>query len=189
MIAIYLILVTRVVVFALFCVATVVAGTYWAVKHGHLSPFGVWPRAMRKLGQPLLRPIEQRLHRSGGNPVNAPYALFWVSLLGGLALLALVQWGIGVFYDVMTSASLGPMGVLRFLVNAVFSILMLALLVRVIASWFGISPYSKWMRVVYGLTDWLIEPLRKVIPPIGMIDVTPIVAYFMLYLARMLLLG
>jgi len=189
MISLYLILATRVVVFTLFCVASVVALTQWAVKHGHLSPFGAWPRGVRRLAQPMLRPIEQRLHRSGGNPVNAPYALFWVALLGGLALLALVQWGIGFFYDVMASASMGPMGILRFLANLVFSVLMLALLIRVIASWFGLSPYSKPMRVVYGLTDWLIVPLRKVIPPIGMFDVTPMVAYFMLYLARWLLLG
>ena len=66
---------------------------------------------------------------------------------------------------------------------------MLAILIRVITSWFAISPYSKPMRVIYGMTDWLIEPLRKVIPPLGMIDVSPLVAYFLLYLVRWFLLG
>jgi YggT family protein len=45
------------------------------------------------------------------------------------------------------------------------------------------------MRVVHWLTDWLIEPLRRVVPPIGMFDVTPLVAYFILYLVRWLILG
>ena len=47
---------------------------------------------------------------------------------------------------------------------------MLALFVRVIASWLGISPYSAWMRPVMILTDWLIEPIRRILPPMGMID-------------------
>jgi YggT family protein len=180
---------TQLLVFGAFVVASVVAGTHWAVKHGHLSPFGAWPRAVRKLGQPLLRPVEQRLYRSGGNPVSAPYALFWVALLGGLALLALVQWLIGLILGLVASAAAGPRWVLVFVVNAVFSILMVAILIRVVASWFGLSPYSKPMRVVHWLTDWLIEPLRRVVPPIGMFDVTPLVAYFILYLVRWLILG
>ena len=44
------------------------------------------------------------------------------------------------------------------LVSAVFTLLMAAILIRVIGSWLGIGPYRKWMRPVYALTDWLIEP-------------------------------
>lgn len=181
--------VTRVLVVAFFAVASVVAGTHWAVKHGHLSPFGALPRFSRRLGQPLLRPFERRLYRSGGNPVNAPYALFWVALIGGLALIALVQWLIGTVLSLLYSAEAGPRGLLAFGVNAVFSVLMLCIFVRVVASWFGVSPYAKPMRVVHALSDWLIEPLRKVLPPFGMLDLSPILAYFMLYLARGLLLS
>jgi YggT family protein len=32
------------------------------------------------------------------------------------------------------------------------------------------------------VTDWVIEPLRKIVPPIGMIDITPIVAWFAIQL-------
>ena len=46
------------------------------------------------------------------------------------------------------------------------------------------SPYSRPMRIIHGMTDWLLEPLRRIIPPLGMIDVSPIVAYFMLMLAQ-----
>ena len=77
-----LVLAARALVFTSFLVAALVAGTHWAVKHGHLSPFGALPRFTRRLGQPFLRPFERRLYRGGGNPVNAPYAFFWVALLG-----------------------------------------------------------------------------------------------------------
>jgi YggT family protein len=184
-----IILTTRIVVVVIFGIAALVAGTHWAVKHGHLQPFGMLPRTMRTLGQPFYRPFERTLLRSGGNPVNAPYLFFWVALLGGLALLALVQWLIGTIISLIYSASAGPRGLLAFALNAIFSLLMLALFIRVISSWFAISPYSKPMRAVHVLTDWLLEPLRKVIPPFGMIDVTPMIAYLMLYLAKGFVLG
>jgi len=184
-----IILATKVIVIVVFGIAAMVAGTHWAVKHGHLQPFGALPRAMRSLGQPFLRPFERSLYRGGGNPVNAPYMFFWVALLGGLAIIGLVQWLIGTLVSLISSASAGPRGLLAFVVNGIFSLLMLALFVRVLSSWFGASPYSRLMRVVHALTDWLLDPLRKIIPPFGMIDISPMVAYLMLALARWFVLG
>ena len=69
------------------------------------------------------------------------------------------------------------------------SLVMAAILVRVIASWFGISPYRRWMRPVVLLSDWIIEPIRRILPPMGMIDFSPMVAWLVLWVARGLLLG
>ena len=41
---------------------------------------------------------------------------------------------------------------------------MIALFVRVIASWLGISPYARWMRPVMAATSWLVEPIRRFSP-------------------------
>jgi len=60
----------------------------------------------------------------------------------------------------------------------------LALLVRVISSWLPISPYSRWIRWSYVLTEWMIAPLRRIIPLIGAIDITPIVAWFLLNIVQ-----
>jgi YggT family protein len=73
------------------------------------------------------------------------------------------------------------------LLSWAFSILKLGLIVRVLSSWLPISPYSKWIRWSYVLTDWMIVPLRRLIPSIGMIDITPIVAWFGLALIQRLL--
>jgi YggT family protein len=45
------------------------------------------------------------------------------------------------------------------------------------------------MRPAYVLTDWMVEPLRRVVPPIGMFDLTPLVAWFLILLLRGFLLG
>ncbi|HLZ46338.1 MAG TPA: YggT family protein, partial [Gemmatimonadales bacterium] len=59
----------------------------------------------------------------------------------------------------------------------------------VIASWFGQFRYSRWIRPAYFLTDWLVEPLRRIVPPLGGLDLTPLVALVLLSLARRLLLS
>jgi YggT family protein len=189
MITYYLSMAIRVVVFGLFAVAAVVAGAHWLVQNGKLQPFGAFPRFARRLGEPFVRPIERRALRSGGNPSKAPYYFFWAAVLGGLALIGIVNWVIGIFYTLTASAAAGPAGLAFFLVNGIFSLIMLALFVRIIASWLSISPYSKPMRVVYGLTDWIIEPLRRVLPTFGPFDLSPMVAYLMLMLARSFVLG
>ena len=78
---------------------------------------------------------------------------------------------------------------MRFLVSGLFTVLMVALLIRVIGSWFGISPYRRWMRPVMLLTDWIIEPIRRVLPPFGMIDFSPLVAWLVLSIVRSFLLS
>jgi YggT family protein len=181
---VYLIYAVRGIVFVAFVLATIVALVHWAVKHGHLQPFSGFATGIRRMADPVIKKVERSILSRGGNPVNAPYFLFWGVLLGGLALIALVQWLVGTIYQMTVISAYGPRGLLAMALNGLFSVLMLAIFIRVISSWFSISPYNKFMRVVHGLTDWLIDPLRKVIPPIGMIDIVPMVAYFMLYLAR-----
>jgi len=65
-------------------------------------------------------------------------------------------------------------------IGAIFSVLRIAIIVAVVSSWLPISPYSKWVRWSYRLSDPVLAPLRRVIPSLGGIDITPIVAYFLL---------
>ena len=76
------------------------------------------------------------------------------------------------------------MGLAALLIQWTFGILRLALIVRVISSWFRMSPYSPYIRWSYQLTEWLLAPLRQIIPTLGVIDITPIVAYFLLGLLQ-----
>lgn len=47
---------------------------------------------------------------------------------------------------------------------------------RAILSWFPIDPHNPLVTVLYELTEPILAPLRSVIPRIGMIDITPLVA-------------
>ena len=74
----------------------------------------------------------------------------------------------------------GPRGVLRLVVLLAGRGIIAALIIRVIASWFGAGRYHPWIKWTYPLTDWCVLPLRKIIPPIGMFDFSPFVAFFLL---------
>jgi uncharacterized protein YggT (Ycf19 family) len=42
---------------------------------------------------------------------------------------------------------------------------------------------------VYLLTDWLVEPLRRALPPVGMFDLSPLAALLVLWVIERLLLS
>jgi len=189
MIAANLDVVTRILVVAALVYATVIVVTAWAVRTQRIQPFALWPRFVRKVSDPVLRPLERRVVRMGGNPQEASLWLLGIAVVGGLILISLVQWLIGISFTVAALGQSGPRAWVRFAVNAAFSLLMLALFIRVIASWFPLSPHSGFMRPVMALTDWLIDPIRRFIPPMGMIDFSPMVAWLALWLARNVVMG
>jgi YggT family protein len=176
--------VTRGLVVAVFAYAVVVAATHWAVRSRRLNPFGGWARFVRRISEPALRPLERRILRAGGSPSDAPLWLLGIALVGGLVLISLMRWAIGFTYELGALAQAGPRDWLIAAVSWVFRILMIALLVRVIGSWFSVSPYAKWMRPFIMLTEWLLEPLRRLLPPFGPLDLSPMVAYLLLWIAQ-----
>ena len=184
-----LIVAARIAVIVALAYASAVALTHWAVRSRRITPFGAWPRFMRRVSDPVLLPLERRVVRAGGSPQDAPLWLGGIVIVGGLLLLSLVQWLAGAVAELAIMAQSGPRELVRFLVSGVFTLLMVALLIRVIGSWFGISTYRRWMRPVMLLTDWIIEPIRRVLPPFGMIDFSPLVAWLVLSIVRSFLLS
>jgi YggT family protein len=179
----------RSIVILALAYASLVALTHWAVRSRRINPFGAWPRFMRRVSDPVLQPMERRVVSAGGNPQNAPLWLLAVVIAGGLVLMSLTGWVIDALARLSWMAQSGPRFWLQTLVSLLFTILMTAILIRVIASWFGIGPYRRWMRPIMALTSWLIDPIRRILPPFGMFDFSPMVAWLVLYLVRGFVLG
>ena len=177
-------LIARSIVVIAVAYAGIVALTHWAVRQRKIGPFGPWPRLVRRASDPVLLPLERRVMRAGGSPQDAPLWLLGIAIAGGLVLLSLLHWLIGMGSTIQGVVYAGPRGWIRFLVGAAFSLVMVAIFVRVIASWFGIGPYRSWMRPLVFLTDWIIEPIRRLLPPMGMIDFSPMVAWLVLWVVR-----
>jgi YggT family protein len=181
--------VVRSIVILALAYASVVALTHWAVRSRRISPFGAWPRFMRRASDPVLQPVERRVIAAGGNPQNAPLWLLAVVIAGGLVLLSLTGWVIDSLVRLSWMAESGPRVWVQTAVSLIFTVLMGAIVIRVIASWLGIGPYRRWMRPVMALTNWLIDPIRRILPPVGMLDFSPMVAWLVLYVVRGFVVG
>lgn len=170
--------VLRPAVFMAGALTAVAAAVSYSVRTRKISPFSPVARVTRDKVDPwLIAPMERRIVRAGGTPYAAPWWALAVVIVGGLVLLSAVGFLrdqlMMLAYMSGSAASLAAL-----LVRWTFSILRLALFARVISSWVGGSPYSKWWRWSYVLTEWFLAPLRQVIPTIGMIDITVLIAYF-----------
>jgi YggT family protein len=170
-------------------VAALVFATDWAVRRGHLKPFGAWPRMVRKGSDPLLVPLERRLLSSGKNPQDASLWLFIGVLIAGLLVIVFTRWLISTTGYLIALRSAGPLAWVRLVIAVISAVLMGSIVVRIIGKWFGADRWHRGMRPFYWLTDWIIEPVRRRMPPFGRLDLSPLVAYLLLLLARTVLLG
>lgn len=179
----------RTVVFAAAVAVAVLAAASYAVRTRRINPFSGAGRFVRGRVDPLFQPMERRLVRAGGLPTNAPWWTLAGVIVGGMLLIYTLQVALGLIVGLIAAASRGSGPLILQLIGLTFGALQLALFVRVMSSWFGLSPWSKWVRWAFTLTDWIINPLRQVVPPLGMFDLTPIVAYFALSLLERLVMG
>jgi len=62
----------------------------------------------------------------------------------------------------------------------IFWLMNLAILLRVLFSWMQPSAGGVLAYWVYRITEPLLDPLRRVIPPLGGIDITPAIALLVL---------
>jgi len=159
----------------------------WAVRTRKISPFNAIARFCRSTVDPLIVPIERKVVRAGGTPAAAPLWALAAVVVGGILLLTFLDFiRLGVANSIIASQS-GAGGIFHLLVSWTFTILKIALLVRVISSWLPVSPYSAWVRWSYVLSEPILAPMRRIVPNLGGLDVTPILAYFLLNLTESLL--
>ena len=180
----------RVVVFIVAAAALVIFTIDWLVRTRRLSPFGPVARFFRRVVDPLIVPIEHRVVRAGGLPASAPWWALIAVVIGGLVVLALLEFLRGQIEFAARAGSAGARGVIAVLVTWTFGILQLALIVRVIATWVRLSEWSKWVRWTIPLTEWMLRPLRNMIKPLaGTIDLSPLVAWLLLALMERIILS
>lgn len=181
--------VLRYIVVGVVALAALAALGAWLVRTRRISPFGPVGRTLRSVTDPIMRPIERRLVRMGGNPVHAGGWLIVITAVLGIVVISLAGWVVSTFQTAQHAARSGPRGTFRLIVELLYNVLFFALVVRVISSWFGMFRYSKWIRPAYILTDWLVEPIRRIVPPLGAMDLSPIVAWLVLMIGRSILLS
>jgi YggT family protein len=72
-------------------------------------------------------------------------------------------------------------------VDLLFNILQFAIIIRSLLSWFNPRPENPLVVFLNDITEPILSPLRRIVPRIGMIDITPLVAILLLSVIQQVL--
>jgi YggT family protein len=180
----------RVLFLVLAVAAAVVALLDWGVRTRRINPFSGLGRFSRRVVAPMVAPMERRVLGFGGNPQNAPWWMLAAVVVIGLLTISLFDFVARQILFAYAAVTGGPRGILMLILRWAFALLQIALIIRVISSWFRLGRESRWVGWTYPLTEWMLAPLRRIIPPIGgAIDLSPLVAYFLLVFLERIVIG
>jgi YggT family protein len=70
------------------------------------------------------------------------------------------------------------------LIQLFFGLYSFAIIARVFISWVQVDPYHPLIQFLYRITEPVLAPLRARIRPVGMMDVSPMVALLLLWIAE-----
>ena len=76
---------------------------------------------------------------------------------------------------------------LAMLVHGICTLLYWLLFARILISWFPVDPFSGPVQFLIQVTDPILAPLRRLPLQIGMLDLSPLIAFFMLYITDRIL--
>ncbi len=69
-------------------------------------------------------------------------------------------------------------------VKVLVMVLYFAILARVIVSWLPVKPGNRFITLLYSFTEPMLAPIRRIVPRVGMLDLTPMVALIILWIIQ-----
>src|ERR1043165_9445420 len=155
-----------------------------------LNPFAWTSRTIRRLSDGFVIPARGSLRNFGVDPKFAPLIVILVWILLGYFILQLLGTIGKTLNGVVSSMLAGHVtAVIGFTLYGLLSIYILLMFVRVIFSLAMVSYQNRLMRFLIDITEPLLAPLRRMIPPVGRFDISPIVAFLILYLFQAAVAG
>ena len=79
---------------------------------------------------------------------------------------------------------MSPIVLLLNFAEILLQILWVAILIRVLLSWFPVDPRNPIIRVLFEITEPVLAPFRRVVPRIGMFDLSPLAALLVIQLIQ-----
>ncbi|HVB72332.1 MAG TPA: YggT family protein [Ktedonobacteraceae bacterium] len=79
-------------------------------------------------------------------------------------------------------------GIIYGIIKYGIGILIIAMIIRVFATWFGADERFAFIRFLARMTDPFIKPIRRIVRPVGVLDMSFLIAFFFLITIQVLLL-
>ena len=158
-----------------------------------VNPFTWQARNVRRATDPVIAPVRAMLLAFRLDPKVAPFIVVILILIAGYLVVqvagTLLNTIGGILYAVSSHTADMPIAIIGYLLFGFLGLYTLAIFVRIIFAWVGASYANRWMRFLVRLTEPLLGPLRRMVPPVAMFDVSPIVAFIILWLCQAAVAG
>jgi YggT family protein len=154
------------------------------VNYADLNPFSRIALTVRRLTDPLVHPVRRGLIRSGLDPKIAPLITILIAILLGYVAVQLVSavmfTAAGIVYSLRQAEVFRIVGFVFYGLLAIYSLI---IFMRIVFSW-GVSSVNPLMRFLIRITEPVLGPARRLIPPLGMFDISPIVVLLLIQLLQ-----
>src|SRR5207248_2006768 len=158
-------------------------------NYADVNPFNKSALTIRRLTDPLINPVRRGIIRAGLDPEIAPLVTILIAVLLGYIAVQLV-WDVmftlsGIVVSLQRGSIISLVGFALYGLLAFYSLLIFA---RIIFSW-GVSSVNPVMRFLIRATEPVLGPFRRLIPPLGMFDISPIVVLLLIQLFQRAIAG
>lgn len=152
------------------------------VTYANLNPFGWLALNVRRASDPLVNPIRRGLARTGLDPKLAPLGTILITILLGYFAVTLFGTVLATLNGIVLSLRAASIVCLiGFLLAGLLALYALLIFIRIVFSW-GLSPTNPVMAFLLMMTEPVLGPFRRIIPPLGMFDISPMVVLILLNL-------
>jgi YggT family protein len=156
----------------------------------NLNPFAWASRTIRRLTDPFVSRARKGLMGFGVDPKFAPLIVILVSILLGWFFLWLSEEVASTLIGLLLSIkAANPISALGYLIYGALSVYIVFIFMRIVFSWGMVSYSNRLMRFLVNMTEPLLGPLRRIIPPLGMMDISPIFAFLIIWLFQQAIRG
>ncbi|WP_106475844.1 YggT family protein [Phytohalomonas tamaricis] len=130
-------------------------------------------QAIVKATSPLVNPLQKLLRPVGPIDIATLVVALIIKAVGIIIVLAIIGYGMPPIGNLLIAALAG-------VANAILKIYFFAMIIMIILSWVAPQANHPGALLVYQITEPVMSPVRRVIPPLGMIDLSPIVVFLLI---------
>jgi len=155
-----------------------------------LNPFSWASRTIRRLSDAFVMPARRALIGLGVDPKFAPLIVILIAILLGWFFLWLTEEVAATLIGLIISfKAANPIMGLGYIIYGALSVYIVFIFMRIVFSWGMVSYSNRLMRFLVNTTEPLLGPLRRIIPPLGVMDISPIFAFIIIWLFQRAIMG
>jgi len=158
-----------------------------------MNPFSWSAVTVRRLTDPIIAPMRRRLIAFRVDPTIAPFVALLLIIVSGYLLIQVAESILntvgGIIYAVSSGKAGAPVAIIGYLLYGFLGLYTLAIFIYIILSWVSVGYRNPLMRFLFRLTEPLLGPLRRVIPPVAMFDISPMIALLIVWLCQAAVTG